>query len=890
MNKKQVTEASPPRLFLRFLEWFCPPELYEGVEGDLLEQFDTDVDKHGVRIARRKFMWNVIRFCRPGIFLRNKFSFHLINTVMIENYITVASRNLAKRKLYSFINALGLSIGMAFCILIYLFIVDEKSFDQFHTNKDRIYRMHGIEYSDARAKDPKADGPFEKLAFMQIGLAPAMKAELPEVEYATHFCSRTSIVRHEDKVFRESFVYVDADFFKMFSFPLLKGNRDKIFATVDEVVLTPAMAEKYFGDKDPIGEMITLDDKLLTITGVMEAPPANSSLNFQMLVPITGWGGYNDHNLSNWINQGFPTFVQLHASANEIGFKAKLDQLTERYMGDLLKQWRERNKVPKEYKPYEIGFTKLTDIHFQKEVGWDKVSDRQYSWILGGIAVLILLIACINYISLALTTSARRRMEVGIRKVIGAHKRQLVYQFCFESVMLALISMVIGIGLVVLFLPAFNQFTGKEIDLHVQDLLILVGVGATLALTVGLLAGSYPALFLSRFRPAQVLRGGFTARLQAGFTRPLVVLQFAVSAFLIISSVIMYRQMHFVTTKDLGYDQHQVVIIATQTGRGDTVNVSERFRQKALSGNLSVSAVTATNYPFAIGDYMVYGFRDGEEGKTAYGYTVDPYFVRTMGIQVLKGRDFDASNPADEHKTVVVNEAMVKYMKWQDPVGERLMIGRDTLGLRVIGVVKDFHFLSLQEDINPMFLTIDQHFGKMDYILARISPDNIPATLEQIRKDFAEVAPNRPFEYSFMDDNIAKQYASFQRWTGIMGLSTGFAILISCLGLFGLAGINAVNRTREVGIRKVMGAGLRDIFILLNKQFAWLSVIAFVLAAPLSWYAMQQWLDSFRFHITVGWELIGVSMLAGLVVALATVSYHALKAASVNPADTLKYE
>jgi putative ABC transport system permease protein len=889
LNKSNSNRAE---FFLRLLAWFCPPHLYEGIEGDILEQFEDDLKTVGEHRAKRRFAWNVVKFFRPGILMRNKFSLHFMYSVMINNYIKIATRNIQKRKLYSFINAFGLSIGIAFCILIYLFIQDEKSFDQFHANKNFLYRMHGVEFKAQRNGGSKSEPSFAKMSHMPIALADVMKAELPEVELATRFCSNSDVLHYKEKVFREPIVYVDADFFNIFSFSLLQGNPKKIFQTNDEIVLTPEISRKYFGDINPVGETVVLGDRQLTVTGIIDSPPANSSLSFSILVPLQGWGAYNPRNIGNWRNMGFPTFVKLHDNARVKNFNTNLEKITAKYMGEMLVKWRADNEVPSEYKPYEISFTKITDIHFQKEISWDRVSDPQYSWILGAIAILILLIACINYISLALTTSARRRIEVGIRKVIGAQKLQLVYQFGFESIMLALISMVIGIGLVVLFLPVFNEFTGKSITISLNDFISLSGAGLCITLLVGIVAGSYPALFLSSFQPARVLKGTSTAKLNAGFAKPLVVLQFACSAFLIISCTIMYRQMQYLTTKDLGYNQDQIVVIPTQQGWGEeNLNILERFRQKTAD-NPSVHSVAGTDYPFATNDYMIYGYSVDGEDKATYGYTVDPFFIRTMGMKLVNGRDFDPNNPADATKTVIVNEALVKDMKWKDPLNEHLRFhGRDTTdGSRVIGVVKDFHFLSLERAIEPMFLTADKNDGRLSYILVKISPNNIPATLEQFKKDFAEVAPNKPFEYTFMDENVEKQYAAFNRWMNIMGLATMFAVLISCLGLFGLAGINAVNRTKEIGIRKVMGADVSAIFMLLNKQFVWLSLLAFVLATPPSFIAMNKWLANFQFHIAVGWELIALSIVGGLLVALCTVSFHAIKAARINPAETLKYE
>lgn len=813
---------------------------------------------------------------------------------MIRNYLKVASRNIFKRKLYSFINAFGLSIGIAFCALIYLYIQDERSFDQFHVNKDRIYRMESKQYT---TWEPNPEHPYNYSAWLQTGLQPAMKEEIPEVEWATRYSpDGDAIMRYGEKVFKESITYVDADFFKMFSFPLLKGNPEKLFVNQSDMVITPAIAKKYFDDENPLGKTLVVDvgeEKSYTVTGVMEGPPGNSSIGFTILVPQENRIGY-DHHLAQWGNSNVPTFVQLQPHADLKKFSANIEKMTQKHMGERLEKWKKEltTPLPAGVKLMEFQYSPLTAIHLKKEIGWDKVSDPQYSFILGGIAILIMLIACINYVSLALTTSTSRRTEVGIRKVVGAQKNQLVYQFGFESILLAFISMIVGLILVFLFLQSFNEFTGKSIHITLPDLLPLLLVSVSITLLVGVLAGSYPALFLSSFRPALVLKGGFTSRLQAGFTKPLVVLQFALSAFLMISSVIMYRQMNFVTSKDLGYNKEQVLVIPTQTGWNKKADeLVERFRVRAQQ-EPAVISVSGTSTSFSKG-YSRYGYKIDGENKSAYVYSADPYYIPTLDLKLAMGRNFDANIPSDSN-AIIVNEALVRDMKWKDPLNEYLNYNEDSTsrGAKVIGVLKDFHFQSLEQVIEPAFLSINtSQMGNLTNVLVKVAPGDLPGAVEKLRKIWNDVSSDNPFEYSFLDEDVAKQYESQQRWMRITGLSTGFAILISCLGLFGLAGINAVNRTKEIGIRKVMGAEMGTIFILMNKQYIWLSLIAFAMAVPASWYVMTRWwLSDFKFAIEVGWELFAISMVSGLLVALLTVSYHAVKVALVNPAETLKYE
>ncbi len=813
---------------------------------------------------------------------------------MLSNYLKVATRNIRRQKLYSFINAFGLSIGIAFCVLIYLYIEDERSFDQFHANKDLIYRIEEKSYDTWQA-DPKS--PYQYSAWMQTPLAPALKADLAEIQYATRYNpDADGIVRYKDKALTEQIAYADADFFKMFSFRLLAGNPDELFKNKSDVVITPEIAKKYFGDEDPIGKTITIDVegvKSFIVAGLIEAPPANSSFDFKILVPQEN-RPYYDRNLDNWGNFNTPTFVQLIPNADLVAFKSNLAKFVDKQMGERIAKWRKRatTPIPDDVIMFELPFTKLTDMHLKKEIHWHKVSDRQYSYILGAIAILILSIACINYISLALTTSTARRTEVGIRKVVGAQKSQLVNQFTVESVLLAVASMIIGLGLVALFLPSFNSFTDKGIQLLRGDWLKLISVTTSLALVVGLVAGSYPALYLSSFRPALVLKGGFTSRVRAGFTKPLVVLQFALSSFLIICSVIMYRQMQFITTMDLGYNQEQIIVVPTQKGwTKESDQTVEQVRSR-LEQEPDIVAVTGTSSSFNRG-WSRYGYKIEGEQKSAYVYAVDPYYLSTLDIELTMGRNFDPANPSDS-TALIVNEALVKDMKWTDPLNSFLNWQEDSVGkgARILGVAKDYHFRSLVAGIEPMILSMDlKNVGHLNTMLIKIRPDNIPTTVEKMGKIWKEMYPDRPFDYAFLDEDVAKQYKSYQRWMSIMGLSTVFAILISCLGLFGLSGINALNRTKEIGIRKVMGAELSTIFILLNRQFVFLALIAFVVAAPASWYVITKlFLSDFQYKITVGWELFAVSIVSGLALALVTVSYHAVKAALLNPAETLKYE
>lgn len=809
---------------------------------------------------------------------------------MIGNYYKVAWRNIAKRKLYALINAFGLSIGIAFCLFIYLFIQDEKSFDQFQVNKENIYLINNKRFEFMAFKNGEKD-PFAETVNQNAKLGEVMLEELAEVQHMTRYIgSVMGSLSYQDKVFTERFTAVDSGFFKMFSFKQLRGNPATVFKNKTDIVITPRVAEKYFGAEDPIGKTLNInlnEEGAYTVVGVFDAPPANSSLSFDILIPLTSLAWYQP----TWDNHAFPTFVQLESATDLSAFKNKLNALNEKYTGKASQEFRDREKIPEKFKFDELNLTNLNDLHLNTKIKWEKSSDPKYALILGGIAILILIIACINYISLALTSSATRKTEVGIRKVSGAGRRQLVVQFVVESLLLALVSMVIGLLIVVLFLPAFNSFTQKDIALSATNWVQFLGLAVLLSCFVGVLAGSYPALFLSGLKPAKILKGGFVPKVQTWFAKPLLVTQFALSAFLIMSSVIMYQQMKFITTKDLGYNQHQVVSIPTQLGMMDAKNEGfvANFRS-LLANDPAIKSIAGASMPFTYGTFEL-GFQQKGEAKKASAYIVDPNYIPTLEIQLREGQNFNTATSAAIQDEVIVNEALVKAMKWTDPLNEHLNWHfQEGLGSKVIGVVKDHHYLSLERAIEPMFLTMDKTFGSYQYLLVKLSPKDIPASIEKLEKVYKSLAPGKPFEYSFLDEQVALQYQSYQRWMSIMGLSTIFAILISCLGVFGLAGTNVVNRTKEIGIRKVLGSGLLDLFILLNKQFFWLALIAFGLAIYPALYVMNQWLGSFQFKIQLSWTSFAVSMVAGLGVVLMTVLYHTLKAGRVNPVEVLKSE
>ncbi len=806
---------------------------------------------------------------------------------MLKNYLKIAYRSVMKNKLYAFINALGLSIAIALSFLVFLYIQDEKSFDQWHNHKNEIFRLK----DNVLSEDPNASSQYDVSVYLPALLAPTIKEELSEVVLATRYASGSGLIERNGIVFNEPLRYVDPDFFKMFSLKTKGGNPDKYLENDTDIVISEKIANKYFPGETAVNKDIKLtifnEDKIYTVAGVFEDLPKNSSLEFNILLNVNN-RPYFKQNMDNWGAYSYPTFIQLQQATDLKDFNNKLDLYYKKYLDNGLEDLKEKFNLSENESAGFLSATKLTDIHWEHEVSWSNATDPQYMYILGGIAILIMLIACINYITLSLTSAAARRVEVGVRKVVGAERGHLVNQFMMESQLLALIALVFALVLVGIFLPYFNEFTSKNIPKEAIYQPIPFSFIVLTTLFIGFLAGGYPSFVLSAFKPILALKNKSSSKLNAGFSQTLVIIQFTLSIFLVICSLVMFKQMNFVTEKDLGYDSEQVVVLPTYTGWSEEgEKLITRFRNKLINDS-DIIEVGGTSTSFSNG-WSRYGYTiDGVE-KEAYVYRIDPYYVDVLDIQLIAGRNFD---PVKERNIegLIVNEALVKDMNWENPLEEMLDWKEDSLGVPIIGVVKDYNFLSLEHQIEPVILTTSSDNGMLTTMLIKITPGEIPLKLAKIEAAWKELAGDKPFDYSFLDEDVASQYKAYQKWTNIMGLSTGFAILIACLGLFGLAGINAVNRTKEIGIRKVLGAEMLQILLLLNKQYVIISLAAALIAIPLSWFAMNTWLSNFNNATPLNWIVFVSAVVLELILALITISYHGLKAANEEPVKALKYE
>ena len=817
---------------------------------------------------------------------------------MFRNQLKIVFRSLLKQKLYSFINIFGLAIGIAFVLLIFLFVQHELSYDKFHENAQNIYLINEIQFTkpDVKEKDDwramLTNEEIYKSAYLPMPLGPTLKNDYPEVQQFSRYGDGNATVRFENKVFKEGLHFVDGNFLEMFSFPLLEGKADEVLAAKNQVVITPEIARKYFGRKNPIGQTLIIKvfekEENFSVAGLVEAPPVHSSLSFNILIPIENKAFY-EKNMERWGSFNTPTFIELADNVSTVDFKNKLQLFVQKYMSGTIDWIRERHKLGEKDRAFELTLTALGNVHLDASVGWRDAGNPLNILILSGIALLILIIACLNYISLALTGASGRTTEVGIRKVLGSTPNQLRRQFWLEAQALVLIALVIAIILTEIFLPTFNTLIQRELSTNwSQQFWLLLPLGG-IALLTGLIAGGYPALFLARFQPIEVLRGHKTYRMQPSFIKSAVIAQFAMSAFLIISALIMYQQMQYVNQKDLGYDKEQVFILYTNTGWGDEgERLCERMKM-ALKNNSDISSISGTNLIFNSA-WDMRGFDSLDNYYWAYVYRADYDYLSTLGINLIEGRNFSTENPSDITSGILINQAMVETMNLDDPIGANIpWIGEEEES-RVIGIVENYHFRPLGEAINPMLLHINPKEGAIEHIMFKINGKNMPQIIETIRANWKAIAPYQPFEYTFLDETVAAQYESYNRWMSIISVATLFAIFIACLGLFGLAGIMAVNKTKEIGIRKVLGASTQSIMILLNKDLVKLAFISLLLAAPISYYAMTQWLDNFAFKIEMGWEIFVLAGLLCVGIALITVSYHSIKAAWSNPIDSLKVE
>jgi putative ABC transport system permease protein len=805
---------------------------------------------------------------------------------MLRNYLKIALRNFAKHKVYSFINLGGLTVAITCCLLLGLYVRHEWSFDRFNTKADRLYR--------AWTEEEYKGDHFKNVTTPYI-LGPTLKETFPEIEAISRVQASNVNVRKGAEVFSERVHMADPTIFQMFDFPLISSQAGNPIQELYSVVLTEDIAQKYFGQENPLGKTLNMQiDSVMrsfTVKAVAKNVPTNSSIQFDILISMDHVKGrVSDRTLKSWFNVTPETFVLLRESASADKLAAKYPSMLRTALGD---KYKGNN--------YVVHLQPITDIHLNKELagGYVPTGDPAYSYILSAIAFFLLVIACINFMTLSLGRSVSRAKEVGVRKAMGALRGQLMNQFWSEALLMTLLSVTLGVISAVLLTPVFGQLANQELHFHFDSTTILLLLG--LVLVVGLVAGSYPALVLSSFRPVEVLKGKLSLKGDVSFfRRALVVVQFSLSVMLIAGTFILNQQLSYLQNKSLGYRKEQTVVIPVGTGGPEGRALVDRFRN-AIANQKDVVSVASSAFPFGSGGWGDLGYTDDQKVYRESSFNViDPYFIPAYDIKLVAGRNFDPKNSADNYGAIIVNQAFVKKFGLKNPLNGQLSSRFPTH--RIIGVTEDFHYVSLHETVKPLILMMrsDSIFNNIENLMFQTSPSpdlsvrlsggDLQAKVAMLEQTWKSVAPNTPFRFTFLDQDLQQQYEAEQRLGRIVTIASGLSILIACLGLFGLATLAVARRTKEIGVRKVLGASVPSIVNLLAKDFLKLVLVAIVIASPLAWYAMHQWLQNFAYKIDVqGWVFLLAGALA-LLIAFLTVSLQSVKAALMNPVKSLRTE
>jgi putative ABC transport system permease protein len=811
---------------------------------------------------------------------------------MIKQFCRIALRNLGRQKALALINVLGLSVGLTCFIVFLLYAVNESSYDRFHKRAGDIYRV--IEWAQG-LPDREPGGS----AGLSMAMGPALAQDMPDVEHYVRFRGRGRIlVKVGDQVSRLSVSFADTPFFSMFTFPLLSGSPTHVLEGPHSVVLTRAMATQLFGRVDVTGRFvqIKLDTAYETfeVTGVAENPPPNSIFDFGILINYAAAVAHSDPRaLTDWYEtMGDETYVLLRPGSTLPNDVAKMVAFRARHLpgeaADLIKnkQWNGKGTPPITFR-----LQPLRSIHTDPTIdGRGDPVEPRHILILIGMAAAVLLIACINFTTLSIGRSAGRAKEIGVRKVIGSRRVQLVLQFLAESVVLSVFSTLLALLLTALLLPYVSALTAVTLHFSFAQFPELAWMLAGLALFTGLLAGAYPALVLSGFKPLEVLKSKVRVGGSNGFTRSLVVIQFVLSAGLLTATVLVLQQVSFMRNKDLGFQKENVIDVDA-SGVDDDM-LYPLFRERILS-EARVRSVTAAEIGMGEGNgFMGSGYSYRGKGGGSLEYPIAPGYIPAMGMKLLAGRDFNPSISSDSAHAIIVNQALLEeyHISPDSALGQTLEKADDNnnvVSYVIIGLVKDFNFTSLDQKVRPQLFFWPARL-KVNHIYVRIIPGDPSGVLAVLGRTWKTLVPNLPFKYGFQDEEMNRFYASETRWSRIIGLAGGISVALACLGLFGLAALVSVNRQKEIGIRKVLGASVSSIVQLLSVEFSRLVLVALVIAAPLAWYFSHRWLQGYAYHIDIQWWVFTLTGVLTLGVALLTVSFHAFRAAVANPVEGLR--
>jgi len=877
----------PPHIAQKLLRWFLRHDLAEEVEGDLEEQFYVKLEESSAFRAKLNYWYQVFNYLRPFAIRKSK-STYINHYAMYRSYFKIGWRNLTRQKMYSFIKIGGFALGIATCIIIALFIRSELSFDKYYTNKDHIFRVYN-EFT-------KDDG--EKWTSFPAPIAQILKDDFPEVEkagrlipYNSWYNAGSNLFRPEkqqENIYEEGFAYADQALLEILEIPMIYGSQEHALAEPNTIVISKEKADKYFPNEDPTGQTVILDEESsrpYTIGGVMENFPSNSHLQYDFLITLTGeefWEGEQ----TSWCCWNYNAYIQIRPDADPIALEKKLLAIRDKYYVAHLEKTGNQS-VADVKKHHTLKLQPVSDIYLKSDGIHAAVQqgDIRYVWLFGGIACFILLLACINFINLSTAKSANRAKEVGLRKVVGSVRSNLVRQFLSESLLYSFISFVFALLIVGLILPYFNILADKSLFIPWTDWWVIPTFLLSI-LVIGILAGLYPSFYLSAFRPIEVLKGKISRGSKGSKLRSvMVIFQFTTSIVLIIGTFIIYSQMNYILNTKIGYDKEQIITIQGANTMG---NKQEAFKNELLRLS-EVENVTISNYLPVDGTkrdqnpFWREGKSQEEKSVGAQKWYIDEDYINTLGMKLVEGRNF-IPGMASDSQSVIINQTMAKEFGFENPVGERIM---NWEVYTVIGVVEDFHFESMKGKIEPLCFVYGD-FGSI--VSVKVKTENMADVLQSVTGIWDKFMPHQAMRYTFLDESYARMYEDVQRMGRIFTIFTGLAIIVACLGLFALSAFMVEQRTKEISIRLVLGASLKNILRLLTQNFLVMIFIAFIIAVPIAWYMMQRWLEDYEYRIQMGWEVFFLAGLLATLIAVLTISYQSVRAALMNPVDNLRSE
>jgi putative ABC transport system permease protein len=869
----QIRDIKPPAFFLKFFRWFCDPAVAEDIEGDLTEMFQRDLEAKSPFQAKLQFSFNTLKLFRPGIIKKFGHSPTIHPAPMFKNYFITSMRSLMRNKGFSAINIIGLAVGLATFSMISLYVYHELSFDRYHKNANRIFRI---------VENLRTENEMLLQSTSSPPMGPRMKKEFPEVEAYVRMQNWSLLAQRNDISAYEPNSYIaDSSVFDVFSFNLIKGDKKTALREPFSIVLTESMAKKYFGNEDPVGQTIKMDYDNYNVTGVMEDVPENSHFQFSNLISFSTWSrNQKDNEDGAWFWNGFHTYLLLRDEASADKVRAKMKDFISRniQIGGMYYE--------------DLPLQSLTEIYMAPQRSWENGTRGSMNnvFILSIIAVFILLIACFNYINLATARATRRLKEVAMRKSLGALRRMLVAQFLGESIIVTFIAALLAAFITWVTLPSFRTLVESPLSLSIlPNPLLIVGIALALVLTIGIIAGTYPALVISSFQPLQIFKPSAKGIYSHNnFRKILVATQFVISITLVAGTLLVYDQLSLVRSQDLGFNKNAVLVVPTN---GDTAITKylESVKNELLSvrgvrgvtGSLTVPGQSTTNL------YTEIEMKDGKMSPTNINFNfVDPDFLPTYEIELLAGRNFIKGSKADDTTAYIINETAVKDFGWtpEEAIGKKV---RNPYNGEIIGVIKDFNYRSLHTKVEPLLMVPTTNVSR---ISIRIEDEEISSTVSRVQQKWTELIPYLPFAYSFLDVDFDRQYKADQQLGKVAGIFTGLAIFIGSLGLLGLTSFVVERRTKEIGIRKVLGASVPSVVMLIAQEFIWLIVIALFIATPVTWFLINEWEQNFTMQAVINPLRFLIAGAAVFTFAWLTISFLSLRAASANPTKALRTE